>query len=206
MIRFSNISAICILTLAGGLMLASCDRQGATGAEEAAPTPAVTASPTRSIIRPEADLAREEPEAEPLEPLALTIAMPAGAELNAAAQAQLERVLASEQQRLGGPVVLRGHTDSAGSDAANLRAAERRANAVAEWLTERGVAEERITVIALGEQNPVQPNANPDGTPNEAGRIANRRVELEVDLPLDEDRILPTSRTTEATNGAATTE
>jgi OOP family OmpA-OmpF porin len=55
-----------------------------------------------------------------------------------------------------------------------------RAEAVRDWLVENGVAEDRIRTIAFGEQNPIAPNARPDGTPDEDGRAANRRVEIEV--------------------------
>lgn len=67
--------------------------------------------------------------------------------------------------------------------AANLRASQRRAEVVRDWLVENGVAEDRIDVIAFGEQNPVSPNANPDGTPDEAGRAKNRRVDLTIAVP-----------------------
>jgi len=83
----------------------------------------------------------------------------------------------------GGPIIVGGHSDAAGSDAVNLRASTARAEAVAEWLVGMGVAQDRIIVIAFGEQNPVEPNAKPDGTPNEAGREANRRVDVTVALP-----------------------
>ena len=51
-------------------------------------------------------------------------------------------------------------------------------------MIDNGVAQERIVIIAFGEQNPVAPNALPDGTPNEAGRATNRRVEIEVSVPV----------------------
>ena len=54
------------------------------------------------------------------------------------------------------------------------------AEAVRDWLVENGVEASRISVIAFGEQNPAAPNALPDGSPNEEGRLANRRVEIEV--------------------------
>lgn len=136
-----------------------------------------------SILRPDVEPPEPEPAptSAPLAPLTLTIAFPEGGrELDAPAVAQLEEVLASEQIALGGPIILRAHSDSAGSDAANLKASEGRGLAVAQWLTERGVAADRITVLAFGEQNPVEPNALPDGSPNEAGRSANRRVEIEI--------------------------
>jgi OOP family OmpA-OmpF porin len=45
------------------------------------------------------------------------------------------------------------------------------------------VAEDRIEIVAFGEQNPVAPNALPDGTPNDEGRAKNRRVEIRVAPP-----------------------
>ena len=61
-----------------------------------------------------------------------------------------------------------------------MRASQERAEAVRDWMIENGIADERITIIAFGEQNPAAPNALPDGSPNEEGRAANRRVEIEV--------------------------
>jgi len=40
-----------------------------------------------------------------------------------------------------------------------------------------------MTIVAFGEQNPIAPNALPDGTPDLAGRAKNRRVELAVAPP-----------------------
>ena len=60
------------------------------------------------------------------------------------------------------------------------RASRARAEAVRDWLVDSGVDEARISLIAFGEQNPVAPNARPDGSPDPVGRAANRRVEIEV--------------------------
>ena len=103
-----------------------------------------------------------------------------GHELSVAAEDALADVLASDQLAEGWPIVLRGHTDSVGHDEANLRASRRRAEAVAEWLVENGVSEERIEIVALGEQRPVAPNARPDGSPDEEGRAKNRRVTVSI--------------------------
>lgn len=66
----------------------------------------------------------------------------------------------------------------AGSDETNMRASRLRAEAIKAWLVEHGVDNERIAIIPFGEQNPVAPNAQPDGRPNEAGRARNRRVDI----------------------------
>lgn len=158
--------------------------QANTGEDTGEDVPGSVASPTPetddtvSILRPEI----EQPEVpEPLEPLRTTVGFPdGGTGLDAAALEALQAVLASSQIELEGPIVLGGHTDSAGNDRANLLAGRKRAEAVRDWLVEQGVAEDRIEIITFGEQNPVEPNARPDGQPNEAGRAANRRVELEI--------------------------
>ena len=67
-----------------------------------------------------------------------------------------------------------GHTDSTGSDAYNQGLSERRAGAVADYLSMRGVARARLGVRGFGESQPIALN---DG---EMGRAQNRRVEIKV--------------------------
>ncbi len=67
-----------------------------------------------------------------------------------------------------------GHTDSTGSDAHNQTLSERRAQSVANYLSANGVASARIATRGYGETNPIADNAT------EAGRAANRRVEIKV--------------------------
>jgi len=166
------------------LALAGCDRREPPAPPEPTPEPTPEASPTpASIIRPEIEVERPEPKLEPLE-ASVTFAE-AGGEFSAAALEDLETILESPQMAEGGAVVLRGHTDSTGDDEANLRVSRQRAEMVRDWLVEHGVAEERITVIAIGEQRPIAPNAKLDGTPDEAGRAANRRVDVAIALPAD---------------------
>ena len=92
-------------------------------------------------------------------------------------------MLKSDQLAEGWPIVLRGHTDSEGDDRGNLFASRKRAEAVAGWLVENGIDEDRIEVIALGEQRPIAPNAHLDGTPDERGRARNRRVDMWIGPP-----------------------
>jgi OOP family OmpA-OmpF porin len=65
-----------------------------------------------------------------------------------------------------------GHTDSVGSDEANLRLSLRRAEAVRNYLVTQGINPARITVDGKGESQPVVPNDT------EANRAKNRRVEI----------------------------
>jgi outer membrane protein OmpA-like peptidoglycan-associated protein len=69
-------------------------------------------------------------------------------------------------------VLIEGHTDSVGGDEFNLKLSQRRAEAVKEALTGKGVAEERITPKGYGKKYPVASN---DTT---AGKQQNRRVEV----------------------------
>ena len=76
---------------------------------------------------------------------------------------------------------IEGYTDSIGAAAYNQKLSEERAHSVSDYLTSHGIASTRITdVIGYGEENPVAPNTNPDGTDNPEGRAKNRRVELHV--------------------------
>ena len=120
----------------------------------------------------------------PLEPLEVTVRFEKnGSELSDAAKVKIREIVESEQFGKGGPIVLRGHSDTSGSDDANLRASQRRAETVRDLLEELGTNTDRISIIAMGEQNPVEPNALPTGEPNEQGRAANRRVDIIVGLP-----------------------
>lgn len=65
-----------------------------------------------------------------------------------------------------------GHTDSVGSDEANLALSQRRAGSVANYLSSQGVAPIRIQTIGYGEARPLASNDT------DQGREANRRVEL----------------------------
>ena len=148
--------------------------------------PSATPSPSGvSIIRDDV-VATPEPTPEPPEPLDVVLPFPEGTDVSPDAEELLELVLQSDALREGWPIILAGHTDSAGNDQANLRASRSRAENVAAWLIERGVANERIKVIAFGEQNPLAPNAKPDGSPDEVARRRNRRVELTIAPPVDE--------------------
>lgn len=160
-----------LASLAIPLALAGCDRE--------AVAPSGEEGETRSIFRPEFQV-------EPIEALQSTasletrILFPEGSALTEQALAELATVIASPQARAGGQITLGGHSDSGGSDEVNIRASLERAEAVRDWMVANGVAEERITLVAFGEQNPAAPNALPDGSPNEEGRAANRRVEIVV--------------------------
>lgn len=71
-------------------------------------------------------------------------------------------------------VIVEGHTDTSGSDAINDPLSQRRAQAVANYAQQQGVDASRFTVSGYGSKQPVADNST------EAGRIANRRVEVAI--------------------------
>ena len=72
-----------------------------------------------------------------------------------------------------------GHTDSTGSDAFNQRLSEQRAQAVSNYMIQKGVSSARIKWQGFGETMPVADNDT------EYGRARNRRVEIKI-IPFDE--------------------
>jgi large repetitive protein len=71
-------------------------------------------------------------------------------------------------------VRVEGHTDSDGSDAANLDLSDRRARAVRAYLADRGVEASRLDAEGFGETKPVAPNSN------KKNKEKNRRVEFVI--------------------------
>ncbi|MEP0189224.1 MAG: OmpA family protein [Erythrobacter sp.] len=171
--------SIALAPLAALLTLSACDR-GAAPNEDAVPNP----DEPVSILRPDVEQPEQEPEPVALKPLNAVIGFPdGGAKLDEVALAALNEALETEQLSSGAPIILRAHSDAGGSDKVNADASQARGLAVAAWLIENGVDEGRIEVIVFGEQNPLQPNALPNGELSEKGRAANRRVELVIVPP-----------------------
>ena len=124
--------------------------------------------PQRSILRPEVVPTVEEPK---IEPEALLIGFGAlSLQLDDAAKAALDALMTTPAMQAGGAVALRGHSDSLGTDGDNRVASRRRAERVRDYLLEKGVAAERITLVALGETRPIAPNAKEDGSDDPEGR------------------------------------
>jgi outer membrane protein OmpA-like peptidoglycan-associated protein len=71
-------------------------------------------------------------------------------------------------------VVIEGHTDNVGEDAANLTLSEQRANAVKEFLIKEGCNPSQLNTKGFGKTKPVAPNDT------EKGRAKNRRVEIKL--------------------------
>jgi outer membrane protein OmpA-like peptidoglycan-associated protein len=72
-------------------------------------------------------------------------------------------------------LIVEGNTDSQGSDAYNQNLSQRRADAVRDYLVERGYPADHIQSRGRGEGNPIANNASPEGRAN------NRRVEIIIE-------------------------
>lgn len=75
-------------------------------------------------------------------------------------------------------ISISGHTDSTGGDHINLPLSQNRAASVANYLRSQAVAGNRIQYYGYGSQYPIANNNT------EAGKQANRRVELEL-IPIE---------------------
>jgi len=74
-----------------------------------------------------------------------------------------------------------GHTDPSGGDRINIPLSQNRAQAVANYLIQRGVNSARIATQGFGSSQPLPGNTNS----TEAERAANRRVEIRI-VPIAE--------------------
>lgn len=68
-------------------------------------------------------------------------------------------------------IEISGHTDSAGSQRANKKLSQQRADSVRDYLISQGVAPDRITAVGYGDEKPIASNDTPEG------REKNRRIE-----------------------------
>ncbi len=103
------------------------------------------------------------------------------------AEADLYKLVKAIKQMRVEKIEIDGHTDAKGSDEYNLHLSERRAQAVKDWLVRKGgLAPDRMITMGWGEQRPISPNTNPDGSDNPAGRAQNRRVEIVIYLSGDQ--------------------
>jgi OOP family OmpA-OmpF porin len=71
-------------------------------------------------------------------------------------------------------IIAVGHTDAVGGDAYNQKLSIKRADAVKNYLTSKGVEKNRVYTEGKGEKQPVADNKTTEG------RAKNRRVEIEV--------------------------
>jgi outer membrane protein OmpA-like peptidoglycan-associated protein len=106
------------------------------------------------------------------------------AALKPEAEQALKKVAVVLSQFPESKVTVEGYTDSKGTKASNMQLSRERAQAVKDWLVKNGgVLTANISTKGFGEQYPVAPNRNKDGSDNPLGRALNRRVSIIVEKP-----------------------
>lgn len=85
---------------------------------------------------------------------------------------KLERMMSQNPNM---KVEIAGHTDYVGTAAYNMTLSKRRAEAVKDFLTKKGIDSRRITALGFGKTRPLVSNDDEEG-----GRELNRRVEFKV--------------------------
>lgn len=95
-------------------------------------------------------------------------------EILPAGKTNLQQLTASLGKYPKSDILIVGHTDNVGSDAFNSDLSRRRALSAGSYLQSLGVPLSRLRTTGQGETEPVQSNDT------EAGRAANRRVEIAI--------------------------
>ncbi len=85
---------------------------------------------------------------------------------------KLDSIVAFLNRNPSTRIEISGHTDATGKEPHNLRLSENRADAVAEYIVDKGIATSRVTFNGYGSSRPIA------GNDTEAGRRKNRRVEI----------------------------
>lgn len=98
----------------------------------------------------------------------------ASAELEAQSLPTLRQLAAAASRCPDVRIEIEGHTDADGTPERNQALSERRAQAVADFLTGAGVPENRLHTIGYGEARGLAPNDTP------ANKAKNRRIEFSV--------------------------
>jgi len=99
----------------------------------------------------------------------------AEATLMSSAQEKLDQVAKALIAVRARNLIVEGHTDSRGSESYNQGLSQRRADAVRDYLVQRGYPADRIQTRGRGEGSPIADNASPEGRAN------NRRVEIVIE-------------------------
>lgn len=93
-------------------------------------------------------------------------------EIGAGSDAILEQAYNTLKNNPDIEVEISGYTDDRGSRGSNMTLSQNRAEAVKEWLVNKGISASRITAVGYGPGNPIASNDT------EEGRYKNRRIEF----------------------------
>jgi OmpA-OmpF porin, OOP family len=86
----------------------------------------------------------------------------------------LDEVAAVLTENMAIKIRIEGHTDNKGKAKYNKKLSQRRAESVRKYLIKRGISADRMTSAGFGMERPIEDNST------EAGRAANRRVEIHI--------------------------
>jgi OOP family OmpA-OmpF porin len=88
--------------------------------------------------------------------------------------AELDKVVSVLRENPSLKIEIQGHTDNVGTARYNQKLSEKRANAVMQYLLEKGTAQSRLNAVGFGFRHPAASNDTPEG------RAKNRRIELKL--------------------------
>lgn len=89
----------------------------------------------------------------------------------------LDRIAETARRCPTAQIEIAGHTDGDGRPEANQALSERRAQAVADYLRQAGIASDRLQPVGFGATRPIAPEDTEDG------KAHNRRIEITVRAP-----------------------
>ena len=98
--------------------------------------------------------------------------------INSASQQSLNKLTGIFKEYSDTDILIVGHTDSVGADDYNMTLSKNRANAVRNYLTNKGISRGRLTTNWFGESQPKHDNTT------SVGRAKNRRVNIAI-IPND---------------------
>jgi outer membrane protein OmpA-like peptidoglycan-associated protein len=87
---------------------------------------------------------------------------------------KLDSISVYLKKQLRTEVTISGHTDNVGTESYNLNLSSQRAEAVAEYFLDKGIAPEQVTFAGFGSVQPIATNETVEG------RKKNRRVEIRI--------------------------
>jgi outer membrane protein OmpA-like peptidoglycan-associated protein len=94
--------------------------------------------------------------------------------LNKELMSKLDSISAFVRKQSQAELIISGHTDNVGKESYNLNLSSQRAESVAEYFLDKGIAPEQVTFFGYGSAQPIATNATPEG------RKKNRRVEIRI--------------------------
>jgi OOP family OmpA-OmpF porin len=148
-----------------------------------APVPAPVAKPAPAPVAPAAPVAKPAPKPATRTATFTDTFATGSATLSPAARARIDKEIIVPLSNMSSVslIYIEGHTDRLGSQQANQKLSERRADAVANYLVSKGVDRSKIQSLGMGKTNPVKSCPDQKDRKQLAECLApNRRVVVQV--------------------------